>query len=511
MLGPSSHGSAKTTVAALLLELGTFFNLIACNWGNDCHYSKNNPKSIPSPLLRSARMDCCSLFHSVGLSVVVFLGSILPNSGTGLFYGLISTFREQEGARWCVHVLLWVGRGEALARAQTSQVGGAKALSFLTKFCSSSWINFFSAEPTLCRVRVSHVPSDNWLVFPPQVHLAASMVTFPTRTISGQDQHHRKAELRAKSPHSWVGAEAARDALCLWGKLTGGDLRGSACSLPHFPSSIWRARRSGAGKAPLLWGSGSCPGSTWWTPGRFARACTLLVFPWVTVWEGTPGSTDHVTPLFSLTCSCSSSVFGAGMLRRARKRVCSMKRAAEFWEGRWLWPCLQLQALLWGERFSSSLVSSWLRVSVTPVLVSRNSLPWEKWDGLKGWEWMRAYLLLAGAWIVCLQADGKSILTGALVHVQKPAKVLNSTVYLQRCLINKKQEFTWESLYLMAKRRVCGKWKSWDLRIRSSTYAEQTSYSKGLVLWKWGYEELSPIFLFAFLAEHTLSRKMSVP
>lgn len=68
---------------------------------------------------------------------------------------------------------------------------------------------------------------------------------------------------------------------------------------------------------------------------------------------------------------------------------------------------------------------------------------------------------------------------------KSPTRVLNLTVYLQWWLINKTQEFTWESLYLMVMCRFCGKWKSWDLR--SSTYAEQTSYSKALVLWKQRY------------------------
>lgn len=109
----------------------------------------------------------------------------------------------------------------------------------------------------------------------------------------------------------------------------------------------------------------------------------------------------------------------------------------------------------------------------------------KKTDGFKGWKWMRAYLLLASAWTLSLQADDKSGLKVLWCMCKSPTKVLNSTVYLQWWLISKKQEFTWESLYLMAMCRFCGKWKSWDLR--SSTYAEQMSYSKALVLWKQRY------------------------
>lgn len=162
--------------------------------------------------------------------------------------------------------------------------------------------------------------------------------------------------------------------------------------------------------------------------------------------------------------------------------------AAELSEGRWLWPCLQLQALLWGEFISHWHPAAWcllMSISVTLMLLSLNSLPWENWDGFKGWKWMRAYLLLASAWTVSLQADGKNGLKVLSCMCKSPTKVLNSTVYLQWWLINKKQEFTWESLYLMAMCRFCGKWKSWDLR--SSTYAEQMSYSKALVLWKQRY------------------------
>lgn len=64
---------------------------------------------------------------------------------------------------------------------------------------------------------------------PPQDHLAASTVTFTTRTVSGQLEHEGKAE-----PKSTAGARPGRG-LCsqgcplLVGEALGGCLWGSAC------------------------------------------------------------------------------------------------------------------------------------------------------------------------------------------------------------------------------------------------------------------------------------------
>ena len=285
-------------------------------------------------------MDCFSLFHSVGFSVVVFLGSIISTRGTGLFYRLISALWEHECVRLCMHVLLWVGRGEVLARVQTSRVGRAKALSFLTKFCSTSWVNFFSAEPMLCRARVWHIPSDNCLVSPPQVHLAASMVTFPTGTVSGQHEHHGKAEPKRKMgcTPGWGGRGKQGCPLLVGGSVGEGGLSVSLCLLFASVSLKYlEGKEEGSWKcpAPLKFRElpSQHPRSTW----EGHPACAFLAFAWCRCLRGDTrlrrpwvcprvpvmlsSSQLKLTPLFSLTCSCSSSVLGGGMLRIARKGV----------------------------------------------------------------------------------------------------------------------------------------------------------------------------------------------
>lgn len=97
--------SQNTDCCSPSLNLGQFFPR-ACNPQN-----KTKTKTNPKALVHLTRTACCSLFHSVGFSVVAFFGSIVSSRGMGLFYRLISALREHECVCLCLHVLLWVGRG----------------------------------------------------------------------------------------------------------------------------------------------------------------------------------------------------------------------------------------------------------------------------------------------------------------------------------------------------------------------------------------------------------------
>lgn len=235
--------------------------------------------------------------------------------------------------------------------------------------------------------------------------------------------------------------------------LMGGSIWEGVCESLLFASISLQypeGKEKGAGNISLLSGSGNCPGSTWWAPGKGYSASPFLVFPWVSVWEGTPGPTDpgsvpghlvlsHLqlkpTPCFPWPAHAPLQSLGVLLLWRARKGVSLMRWVLQSAQREGGCDPFAIGGCLRGEVHQPSTFAAWcLLLSecfCDAGVVPLNNLPWENSNRLKSWKWMGAYLLPGSAWTVCLQTDGESGLQVLWCMWKSSSKFLNSTIYLQ--------------------------------------------------------------------------------